>query len=473
MQNYYSKLRRCLYALGMLFFGLLVGCQKDALDADKKDDAEVTLKGSEVENFIVLSSSETLPEGLESELANFGDIVSSIPEIGMIVVKPQSSNFVSKARKISNVRSVVPDYKMKWLDSLEVEPFSNPNSIGDDEDYFYMQWNMDAIDAPQAWNAGVTGEGVKVFILDSGIDAEQIDLAPNLNTQLSTSFVPDEEYFVRDENFFNHGSHVAGIIAGSDNGVGIIGVAPHAEIVAVKVLSEYSGSGDFSWVNAGIVYAANNGADVINMSLGASINKNGFYLDENDEWQKMPAVYVQEVIHAQQRAINYAYKKGCVIVVSAGNGGNDYDGNGSLVKLPGDLNNVVAVSATAPNYWALDYLTGVEPYLDMPASYTDYGRSLVDVAAPGGDFDFYPLVYWQYDMIISTGSIGYYFSAGTSMAAPHVAGVAALVISKYDGDISNQEVVKQFLKTADNIDSNGKSKYFGNGRVNAYRAVTE
>ena len=112
---------------------------------------------------------------------------------------------------------------------------------------------------------------------------------------------------------------MAGIIAAADNSWGVIGVAPNAEIVAVKVLSENTGSGAFSWINAGIVYAANNGADVINMSLGATFNRNGFYLDENDVLQKIPAVYIQNLILSQQRAVNYAYKKGVVIVASAGN----------------------------------------------------------------------------------------------------------------------------------------------------------
>ena len=141
------------------------------------------------------------------------------------------------------------------------------------EPIFSRQWGMDAIDAPQAWNAGQKGEGARVFILDSGIDAEHPDLAPNLNTSLSTSFVPGEDYNVAAGFYFNHGTHVAGIIAAADNSFGVIGVAPECEIVAVKVISETTGSGAFSWINAGIVYAANNGADVINMSLGASVNR--------------------------------------------------------------------------------------------------------------------------------------------------------------------------------------------------------
>ncbi|MEZ5199708.1 MAG: S8 family serine peptidase [Bacteroidales bacterium] len=315
----------------------------------------------------------------------------------------------------------------------------------------------------------VTGEGVRVFILDSGIDAEHPDLAPNLNTSLSTSFVPGEDYNVQPGAFFNHGSHVAGIIAAADGGGKVIGVAPKAEIVAVKVLSEYTGSGDFSWLMQALVYAADNDADVINMSLGAIFYRNGFYYDEFGELQKDPTNEIQALIVALQRAVDYAYKKGVVIVASAGNDGVNLDGLGSVITIPAEMNNIITVSASAPHGWAYD--TSVN--LDEIASYSNTGRSLVDIAGPGGDFTLYPDPNYKYDMVLSTGSEAYYFAAGTSMASPHVAGVAALIIAKNAGNITNHEVEKQLIKTADKLDGNGKSVSFGKGRVNAYRAVTE
>ena len=225
---------------------------------------------------------------------------------------------------------------------------------------------------------------------------------------------------------------------------------------------------------AHIVYAANNGADVINMSLGAMLNKNGFYYDENGVLQKIPAVYIQSVISAQQRAIDYASEMGAVIIVSAGNEGYNADGGGSIIILPADLQNVIAVSATAPDYWYGDLVNGINPLLDIPASYTNYGKSLVDVAAPGGDYDFYPLVNYHWDMVLSTNlKGGYAWAAGTSMSSPHVAGVAALIIGKNGGEMSPQEATIQLLETADKIDGYGISAYYGNGRVNAFRAVTE
>ncbi len=460
--------------LGTLVLAFCFGCQKDLLQTENANDPEsVQLKSAKTTNFMVISKSETLPADFEKQLSAYGQIVKSIPEIGIVVIKPTTSNFESKVAKLGAVKAVVPDLMAKWIEPIKFIEETNPPSIGSDETYFRYQWGMDAINAPEAWNAGYTGENARVFILDSGIDADNPDLAPNLNTVLSTSFVTGEGYDVGPGNFFNHGTHVAGIIAAADNHWGVIGVAPHAEIVAVKVLSQYTGSGYFSWINEGIVYAANNGADVINMSLGASFNRNGFYLDENDVWQKEPAVYMQRIILAQQRAVDYAFKKGVVIVTSAGNGEINADGNGSLFILPADLEKVIAVSATAPYGW----ITNPSGSLDIPASYTNYGKSLIALAAPGGDFD-YPGSTYVFDMVLSSGAGGptsypFYFAAGTSMASPHVAGVAALIIGKNGGQMSPTEVTKQLLKTADKIDGNGISAYFGNGRVNAFRAVTE
>jgi len=451
----------------------LISCQTESIDeinAVKKSTVLANKNSAANNSFMVISKNETLSKKLEISVKQYGEIIRTIPEIGILIVKSSDANFEQNVSNITEVRSVVPDLTVNWLEPISVEPMANPASIGDDETYFGYQWGMDAIDAPEAWNAGYEGEGVKVFILDSGIDAEHQDLAPNLNTSLSTSFVPGEDWNVNQELNYNHGTHVAGIIAAADNNYGVIGVAPKAEIIAVKVLSENTGSGSFSGINAGIVYAANNGANVINMSLGATLNKNGkFYDDQGNLTEKIPSKFIQELVFAQQRAIDYAYKKGVTIITSAGNSGMNGDGNGSVVVLPADLNNVITVSATAPLAWAYYPSTN----LDELASYSNYGRSLIDIAAPGGDFDS-PYNYWWYDMVLSTNSnAGWFWSAGTSMASPHVAGVAALIIGKNGGKINPHEVEKQLFNTADKINTKGNSAYYGNGRVNAYRAVTE
>ncbi|WP_372949562.1 S8 family peptidase [Mariniphaga sp.] len=463
------------FFLGITVLVFCFGCQQELLQTENVEESEpLMLKSGRITNFMVITKSETLPRGLEEKLADYGTVVNSIPEIGIVVLKSGSPNLEKELASFPEITAVVPDLKTQWIEPEKFTKEANPASIGSDESLFFYQWGMDAIDAPEAWNAGFTGKKARVFVLDDGIDPTISDLFPNVNTELSTSFVPDEEFYVQNTSVFSHGTHVAGIIAAADNGFGVIGVAPDAEIVAVKVLSEKDGSGAFSWINDGIVYAANNGADVINMSLGARFNKNGFYYDEDGNLVKIPAVYIQNLIRAQQRAINYAWKKGAVVVTSAGNSGLNADGNGSVIIIPAELQNVVSVSATAPNYWYGDFLNGLEPLWDIPASYTDFGKSLVDIAAPGGDTDYYEEYFGFTDMIIGTGpNNSIWFSAGTSFASPHVAGVAALIVSKNNGNIKPQSVVRQLLKTADHADRNGMSSYLGKGRVNAYRAVTE
>ncbi|MGB5434703.1 MAG: S8 family serine peptidase, partial [Maribacter sp.] len=336
------------FFLASLFF---VSCTTETNISDEAELNAVYAKSASKKDYMVILKAEEIPDGFESEMESLGATVKSvIPEIGVAVVSA-SENVSNKISKKGNVRSVVPDLKVQWIEPSDFAPSASPLSIGSDEWFFEDLWGMDAIDAPEAWNTGQTGEGVRVAVLDSGIDGTHPDLAPNLNTDLSESFVPGEDWQVQPGFYFNHGTHVAGTIAAADNEYGVIGVAPNAEIVAVKVLSEFSGSGAFSWINAGIVYAADIGADVINMSLGATLNKNGFAIDEDGNPIRYSPKSIQEVIHAQQRAINYAYRNGATIVVSAGNGYTNFDGNGSTIKLPASLNNVISVSATAPESW--------------------------------------------------------------------------------------------------------------------------
>lgn len=459
-------MKSCLpVCLALLF---LSSCSTENEITNDTELNAVYAKTTSKTDYMVILKDESIPDGFETEMESLGATVkSTIPEIGIVVVS-SSENVSNKISKKGNVQSIVPDLNIQWIDP-DLYPEASPFSIGSDEWFFEDLWGMDAIDAPEAWNTGQTGEGVRVAVLDSGMDGTHPDIGPNLNTGLSASFIDGEDWQVQPGYYFNHGTHVAGTIAAADNEIGVIGVAPNAEIVAVKVLSEFTGSGPFSCINAGIVYAADIEADVINMSLGATLNKNGkFYDEDGNLTDKIPSKYIQEVIHAQQRAINYAYRKGVTIVVSAGNGGENFDGNGSAIKLPASLNNVISVSATAPYSWYDNPTTD----LDVPASYTDYGRSHITVSAPGGDFDS-PSNYWYYDMVLSAIPGGWSWSAGTSMASPHVAGVAALIIGKNGGQMDPHEVTKQLTNTADKIDGNGTSLYHGKGRVNAYRAVTE
>ncbi|MCJ7563447.1 MAG: S8 family serine peptidase [Candidatus Aminicenantes bacterium] len=406
-------------------------------------------------SYMLIFQYADLPEGLGQQiaLAN-GEMTADIKQIGVAVASSSDAKFIDKASRISGIRSVVLDPVVEWSQEPIVEEMTDSDPYLTFDPKFDLQWNLFKIHAgpgfddlgvwtPGAWDLGARGKGARVFVLDGGINSQNLDISPNLNTSLCQSFVPGEGWDVSPGINNYHGTHVAGIIAAAKNDWGIMGVAPEAELVAVKVLSgRNSGTGLLSYLNQGIVYAADNGADVINMSLGGLLpSRSGWWVGDIHVTAKM----VGEMLHATQRAITYAYQKGATLVAAAGNFAIDADHDQNAVIVPAQLAHVIAVSAT--DAW------------DGPWYLNNYGQSLVSFAAPGA---------W---ILSDINKNKFAYLDGTSQAAAHVSGVAALIIGQNGGFFNPAQVESVLKQSADDLGKPGNDDYYGMGRVNAYKAV--
>jgi lantibiotic leader peptide-processing serine protease len=506
----------------VVFILLFVGCESNIMDVDpiQPSGSMEELKVSQIDlneiveltdfsnlregdftgRYLILSKNQKLPNNLAKSIQNAGgEIVKTFPEIGVAVAVAHSRDFHSKAISISGIESVTPDFIIQFTQepdlgdseiileangassagvSIEATPFNYQNAVFDG-----VQWAPASIDAPDAWDAGITGKGVRVAIIDGGIHATHIDLAPNLDIASSYSAVPGFN-FNEDTGTFWHGTHVAGIVAAS--GFGIVGIAPEATIIGVKAL--HNGSGAFEWILDAILYAATpqslggGGAHIINMSLGATINY-------RDNWNdKLFRDAFRELQKTYDRATRYANQMGVTVIASAGNGGNNYDEAKELFKIPAQNQHVLSISATGPTGWLLGNTN-----FSQPAYYTDYGKSLVDFGAPGGSagllvvegytgsctlYGTYRTITapcYVFDMVFSTirGTTNgnYSWTQGTSMASPAAAGVAALLMQANGGYLNPSQVRTKLSQTATDLGTPGKDEYYGHGFVNAGKAA--
>jgi len=416
-----------------------------------------------------------------------GSVIYSNADAGIAVVQSNNSNFLATALAGGAVISGAADMSVQWLPR---EATVNADAISPDDDRYYrtVQWAPQSIEAPAAWAAGYTGKGVRVAVIDGGVSDAHPDLAGAVDVAASRSFVPAANAtdtcrpaFNCDSGTFWHGTHVAGIIAARDNTIGIVGIAPQATIIGVKAL--HGGSGSFGSIISALLYAsAEAHADIINMSLGAEFSRS-----EDG---------AAELRSALNRAVNFATSHGSLVVVSAGNSAIDFDHPTTSVcddtttpvtycpagytVTPAESGNAIAISATGP----LKFAYGATNF-SRPASYSNYGNSLVWVAAPGGDAA-YPgnesctlptatvpttVPCWAFDMVISlAGPAGYTWAAGTSMAAPAASAVAAL-IKQRNPAATPAQLKTALAQSATDAGKVGQDAFYGRGYINARRAV--
>ncbi|GAM08162.1 thermophilic serine proteinase [Geobacter sp. OR-1] len=356
-----------------------------------------------------------------------------------------------------NIAYCQPDFKMEaqWIPN---DPYYA--SFGSWGQGYDDLWGLRKLQIEAAWDVS-KGEGVVVAVVDTGVDYNHIDLASNIWTNTGeipgngidddgNGFIDDVrgwDFVTNDNDPYDghgHGTHVSGTIAAvGNNGEGIVGVAPAAKIMPLKGLDD-GGSGSSYGLARAIRYAADNGADVINNSWGCS--------------SACPSNPVAE------DAVRYAHELGAVVVFAAGNSNGDVN-----QYSPGNQANEVITVASSSE-------------LDTKSDFSNFG-SAIDVSAPGGGDDgtssnrvgrnILSLRAGSTDLYadgLCTVGVGYYRARGTSMAAPHVSGVAALVVASHPS-FTPGDVSQALRASADDIDTPGFDLSSGAGRVNAQRAV--
>jgi len=474
----------------------IAACSPDSPNpvAPSPSAARAAVTGSTSGRYI-LASNSGFPSDLANQVAKLGGAVERVHTgAGLAVVTGITSANAGKLAAISGVSEVEPDMQVSLtmpvaatsadaaaVASDVVTSQGNPATAG----RYSWQWNMRLIGADKAWAAGKLGSSsVTVAILDTGIDYDAPDLNGLVDLSRSASFIPSDDsitakYFPsrnKISDYHGHGTNVATQV--SSKAAALAGVTSKTTLIGVKVLSG-QGSGDLSAILNGVLWAADHGANVANMSLGGEFAKagNGRY------------------VGLINKIFNYAAQKGMLIVVAAGNDAVDFDHDGNSLPTFCAASQVVCVSAVGPTTGA-DFATSGA---NAVAAYTNFGRSSISVAGPGGNADFahdlaastWPwgldIASWVWSYCSKTslvfddsGKILGYAGCqagnrlrgyiGTSQATPHVAGLAALLMA--ERGVSNPSQIKAAIeKSAVDLGQPGTDPFYGKGRISVSNAL--
>ena len=492
----------CLFALCV---GILFGsCSKDM--NRRFENATLHIPNQD-RGFIIIAQEGFSTENIAAELNKLNVrrfvLKNTNEELGLIEVQTPDPTFPGKARQVAGIESVVVDVVLNWRLPGKIHRISKkeittarvpyrknaaPSSLINNNPLSFLQWGLNSVHAEQAWAKGFQGNGAKVAVLDGGFLLNDPEIMPNII--LSHNFVDGDEVQYHGKEGFSHGTHVAGIIAALNDDEGVVGVAPQAKLILVKVLND-EGNGAFSALINGIYYAAVNGADVINMSLGGELPRKT-YMDNNgtpdDPSDDLIVQYdrdIKELVTAMNRAVKFANKRDVTVIAAAGNDAYNYDFEKNFITYPAACKGVLAIAANGPLGWGINQDTS----LYLPSIFTNSGRKFIAYAAPGGNYsdplntqvvqvDFVVNYEFVFDFIFNIGGIDettnelfYSWSAGTSMAAPHASAVAALVYGKYGKHASPEMIDQVFKKSSTDLGLRGKDGFFGDGQVNAEKAV--
>ena len=426
---------------------------------------------------LVLFAAVRVPTDFGERVAQLGGAVEvSLDSIGVATVTGLGASAAAELAAEADIRAVEPDPLTTVRDDEATDsPFDEAASdvavaadatVSPTTAQFYArQWNLRAVFAPDAWAAGYLGSrDVKVAILDTGIDYANPDLAGLVDLEHSISLVPEDvtQHYpgrLPFADLFWHGTAVASAVA--SNAHILAGVNSYVTLLAVKV-ADSTNTHTAGRIISGIVYAADQGADVINVSRGSERDRR---LD--------PSTVV-----AYERAVNYAFRKGALVVSVPFNDAADLDHNGDIVRLPCEAANAICAAATGPT--GASSINGPWVDVDAPAPYTAFGRSAVSVAAPGGTGD--PGQFRRFWALCTTTPSASTLppacrthqpivqGAGTSFAAPTVAGLAALLVAQL-GHGNPALIRARILESADDLGEPGTDPQYGRGRINIARAL--